>query len=182
MATPINPFHELTCQSNIHAKLDCRALLKQRPSDLKYHQTFELFVMAVGHKHITLLPQKEIFYPRDHLSICTKSMGVLIATFLQRKVAFSEICCWTGFSFDFVDLEVHREYRIMIECYTINDFKIFIWIWSICRLIFQSGYPSIFLKIWWYNVEKSFYSNPLLNYNAAKFLKKGWKCLCYCKD
>ena len=103
LATPINPFHELTCQSNIHAKLDCRGLLKQRPSDLKYHQTFELFVMAVGHKHITLLPQKEIFYPRDHLSICTKSMGVLIATFLQRKVAlrkfaveqFSHLILWT---------------------------------------------------------------------------------------
>ena len=59
--------------------------------------------MAVGHKHITLLPQKEIFYPRDHLSICTKSMGVLIATFLQRKVAFrkfaveqvSHLTLWT---------------------------------------------------------------------------------------
>ena len=39
------------------------------PCELKSHQAFKLFVMVTGHKQITLLPPKRIFYPRDCLAI-----------------------------------------------------------------------------------------------------------------
>ena len=59
----------------VQLDLSLRTILKEHniqtlcPSELKSHQAFKLFVMVTGHKQITLLPPKRIFYPRDCLAI-----------------------------------------------------------------------------------------------------------------